>query len=164
MWDLFNRNDTSSLTLQVISTHYISTHISIISTHFLTLSTHYLRPIHYLHNRYLHISFSTLSTPNSFTQDLVQGVTTVFSQEFFDFYPAVRWGREQGVFIQFWLQIYFLNVRLRGAFRYAKVFSSEGEITENQSIADLTLDFEEFQKFFFALRQYFLYCQVSNKQ
>ena len=53
---------------------------------------------------------------------------------------------------------------LRGAFRYAKVFSSEGEITENQSIADLTLDFEEFQKFFFALRQYFLYCQVSNKQ
>ena len=43
------------------------------------------------------------------------------------------------------------------------MFSSEGEITENQSIADLTLDFEEFQKFFFALRQYFLYCQVSNK-
>ena len=59
---------------------------------------------------------------------------------------------------------FYLNAYLRGAFRYAKVFSSEGEITENQSIADLTLDFEEFQKFFFALRQYFLYCQVSNKQ
>ena len=44
------------------------------------------------------------------------------------------------------------------------MFSSEGEITENQSIADLTLDFEEFQKFFFALRQYFLYCQVSNEK
>ena len=63
----------------------------------------------------------------------------------------------------------------RAAFKYAKIFSGEEELGANEkpeaakqeapgtivkSKVEPTLNFEEFRIFFFAMRQYLIYCQV----
>ena len=106
--------------------------------------------------------FNLNDNPTLREQDLVQGVTTVCqqaSQEFFDFYPAVRY--------QISTRDTTLETLFRTAFNYTKVYYNGGEEhDENTSGAVLiskvnkTLSFEELRIFFFALRQYFMYCQV----
>ena len=103
--------------------------------------------------------------------DLVQGVTSVCqldNQEFFDFYPAVR-------FEQLFEHEMINSIKCRAAFKYAKIFSGEEELGANEkpeaakqeapgtivkSKVEPTLNFEEFRIFFFAMRQYLIYCQV----
>lgn len=63
----------------------------------------------------------------------------------------------------------------RAAFKYAKIFSGEAELGANENPeggkqeapgtivkikVEPTLNFEEFRIFFFAMRQYLIYCQV----
>ena len=107
--------------------------------------------------------FNLNDNPTLREQDLVQGVTTVCqqaSQEFFDFYPAVRFKTKP-------FRAVCLKSFHRVAFNYTKVYYNGGEEQdENNSGSVLvskvnkTLTYDEFRIFFFALRQYFMYCQV----
>ena len=69
-------------------------------------------------------------------------------------------------------------IKCRAAFKYAKIFSGEEELEtkENPEAAkpeasgaivkskvEATLNFDEFRIFFFAMRQYLIYCQVGGK-
>lgn len=68
-----------------------------------------------------------------------------------------------------------ISFKCRAAFKYAKIFSGEEELGANEnseavkqeapgtivkSKVEPTLNFEEFRIFFFAMRQYLIYCQV----
>ena len=78
--------------------------------------------------------------------------------------------------------IYMLlsDINFRAAFNYAKVFSGEEDLeskmnteapkieapsakTISKSKVEQTLSFEEFRIFFFAMRQYLMYCQVCRE-
>ena len=71
--------------------------------------------------------------------------------------------------------IWFSSFKSRAAFKYAKIFSGEEELEAKENVETVkqeapgsivkskvepTLNFEEFRIFFFAMRQYLIYCQV----